>query len=383
MHDCVQCELSLHKLIRSPITEEMIDYVTWKAMTVIPCTLPSRPQCSSDFSSNHDNRYVRRPSTGDPLITPPLYAPNELENTNAALPPPSAPPPPRPSQVQVPPLRQFITDLAQKSSLHTGTLLATLVYLERLRQKLHAVAKGMPCTCHRVFLSTLIITAKYVNDTSPKNRHWARYSSVFSVDEVNLMEKQLLVLLDFQLNISMDELLQHIEFFLPKVGVPPPFPRHRSLMTTAPNHPSISRTCRPHRYSAPANIESGNLSRSDLADKSEEICSDAVTPKLSDGSSSGDEYNEDTLGNPAPSLPSLSELVSSRPPSYHSHCPGIVRRYDATALSFTSNNPYRGRPVFEHPQYAMEKNCSAKIYGSTVLSVTNEPDNVQSSRLRR
>ncbi|KAH8556188.1 hypothetical protein BGW37DRAFT_405478, partial [Umbelopsis sp. PMI_123] len=107
----------------------------------------------------------------------------------------SSQPPPLPGQVAVPPLREFISNLVRKSGLHTGTFLATLVYLDRLRRSLYTVAKGMPCTCHRIFLSTLIVTAKYVNDTSPKNKHWARYSSVFSVAEVNLMEKQLLVLL--------------------------------------------------------------------------------------------------------------------------------------------------------------------------------------------
>jgi len=54
---------------------------------------------------------------------------------------------------------------------------------------------GMHCTCHRVFLASLILAAKYLNDQSPKNKHWSAHSTVFSVGEVNLMEKQLLSLL--------------------------------------------------------------------------------------------------------------------------------------------------------------------------------------------
>lgn len=54
---------------------------------------------------------------------------------------------------------------------------------------------GMHCTCHRVFLATLIVAAKYLNDQSPKNKHWSAHSQIFSVGEVNLMEKQLLSLL--------------------------------------------------------------------------------------------------------------------------------------------------------------------------------------------
>ncbi|KAJ2361994.1 PHO85 cyclin-1, partial [Coemansia sp. RSA 2610] len=47
---------------------------------------------------------------------------------------------------------------------------------------------------------------KYLNDASPKNKYWARYSTVFTVAEVNLMEKQLLFLLDFDLRIDNSDL---------------------------------------------------------------------------------------------------------------------------------------------------------------------------------
>jgi hypothetical protein len=116
----------------------LIDYVTWKAMAVIPCTLPSPPQDSSDFSLNHDYSYMQQFPAEDLPLTPP-NAPNESEKMHTAL--PSAPPP-LPGQVQVPPLREFIANLVRKSRLHTGTFLATLVYLERLRSKLYSVAKG-------------------------------------------------------------------------------------------------------------------------------------------------------------------------------------------------------------------------------------------------
>ena len=104
--------------------------------------------------------------------------------------------------------------------------MSSLVYLDRLRQRLPPVAKGMRCTVHRILLAALILAAKNLNDSSPKNKHWARYSCVrgydgfgFSLTEVNLMEKQLLFLLDWDMRITQEDLLTHLEPFLSPIRV--------------------------------------------------------------------------------------------------------------------------------------------------------------------
>jgi hypothetical protein len=98
--------------------------------------------------------------------------------------------------------------------------MSTLVYLNRLKSRLQPMAKGLRCTTHRIFLASLILAAKYLNDSSPKNKHWANYSVMgyssfgFSRTEVNLMEKQLLSLLDWDLRITEEDLYRELDVFL-------------------------------------------------------------------------------------------------------------------------------------------------------------------------
>lgn len=350
---------SLHRLLRSPISDEMIDYVTWKAMSVIPCALPSPPMQSSDYFVKEDNNRPMQFLSTEAPMSPHANAP--IGNAKHFRFPDA--PAPLPGQVQVPPLRDFIAHLAQRSSLHTGTFLATLVYLERLRKRLNSVARGMPCTCHRVFLATLIVTAKYVNDTSPKNRHWARYSSVFSVAEVNLMEKQLLLLLDFHLSITIDELLNDIDYFLLKDAPPSHILHHRSF---GPDVAGCSSSCDAHRYSMPISLEWSPTFQSYLAD-----ASDDDTPRLTDSSYSSDDFNKDIQSR----IPPMTDLVAPPPASYRQL--GTTSIYDEP-LSYNSNNPYRMQN--DRKPYRVDYNCSPSMYAAATVNQLSNARNYDMHR---
>lgn len=112
-------------------------------------------------------------------------------------------------------LARFIRTLIDYSNVQTPTLMASLVYLNRLRNALPGNAVGMETTRHRIFLAALIVSAKSLNDLSPLNKHWTKYTDgLLTNAEVNLAERELIGLLKWNLAVGEAELIAVLQPFL-------------------------------------------------------------------------------------------------------------------------------------------------------------------------
>lgn len=191
--------------------------------------MASRQLTMADLNKTALDHFVYQPVSRDMIA----YLANAAQNVISCDPashsrsqlPPSPPDSPESQAVEdktLPTVEEFITQLVVSSNVQVPTLMSSLVYLNRLKARLQPQARGIRCTAHRIFLASLILAAKYLNDSSPKNKHWANYTNIatdcyqfgFSRTEVNTMEKQLLFLLEWDLRIDEHDLYREFDFFL-------------------------------------------------------------------------------------------------------------------------------------------------------------------------
>jgi len=114
--------------------------------------------------------------------------------------PPPAPPPP------APPLANFIAYALHRTRLHACVTFTALFLLQRLKTRFPA-ARGS--SGHRLFISAFMIASKVVCDDMYSNKSWCVVGQgMFSLKEINQMEREMCNYLEWKLNFNPAELAE-------------------------------------------------------------------------------------------------------------------------------------------------------------------------------
>ncbi|KAJ7148268.1 hypothetical protein C8R46DRAFT_1231285 [Mycena filopes] len=101
----------------------------------------------------------------------------------------------------------FVSLVVERAEVLLPTILAALVYVARARP--HLVIACEEWALERVFLGALILAAKYTNDSTLKNAHWALCTGVFGKRDIARIEREFLEVLDWELGVSEKDILAH------------------------------------------------------------------------------------------------------------------------------------------------------------------------------
>ncbi|CAG8554739.1 10113_t:CDS:2 [Dentiscutata heterogama] len=121
---------------------------------------------------------------------------------------------------QVISLRLFIQETLRRSRTSWNTLQIALFYLLRIKPKISTLPvstktnnKGDPATCgRRMFLASLIISSKYLQDRNYANSAWSKISGL-PIRDINAIERRFLILIDYNLFIK-DNIFKNWSNFL-------------------------------------------------------------------------------------------------------------------------------------------------------------------------
>ncbi|KAJ7614797.1 hypothetical protein FB45DRAFT_936085, partial [Roridomyces roridus] len=179
----------------------------------------------------------------------------------------------------------FVSRVLCRAQVTPATLLVALSYLDRASDKLCISVDEW--ALERVFLGALICAAKYANDSSLRNIHWAMCTGIFGSADIGRIEAEFLDVMQWRMGVSEAGGMAHREGLMAAIGVSvvarplplPPRPQHRhtsstssttssvpSLSPPSPRSPSLSPSLSPPTPPLPAYLPIVPIDTNALAD---------------------------------------------------------------------------------------------------------------------
>ncbi|KAI5960155.1 PCL2 [Candida pseudojiufengensis] len=252
-------------------------------------------------------------------------------------------------------LTEFIKNLINYSNVQTPTLMSTLYYLNKLRNHLPANAVGMETTRHRIFLSCLILAAKSLNDSSPLNKHWTKYTNgLLNLYEINLAERELINLLNWNLKINESNMILLLQPFLLPIKQQLIL-KHKELSIKKLNYYKLS--YKPNS-STSSSLASASQSSSSINsyNSNYSLSSSNSNYSLISNTSSTSSYSDERIPlsnksiNNLPSLPILSKKMDDKQ---------LQQQYQYQSYSQYQTQYQQPYPQ-NHPQYQQQQHQKSK-----------------------
>lgn len=116
-----------------------------------------------------------------------------------------------PSGPAPPALLDYLTRMLRLTKMNKETLLSSVLYLESLLAK-HPSLVITPQNASRLLLVAAMVSSKLVNDVPLSNSFWASISGTFTLEDVNRMEAEFLLFLDFDLAVDPELFDEYMSF---------------------------------------------------------------------------------------------------------------------------------------------------------------------------
>ncbi|KLO14928.1 hypothetical protein SCHPADRAFT_888947 [Schizopora paradoxa] len=100
----------------------------------------------------------------------------------------------------------FVHKVLRRAEVTMSVVIGALTYIERARSHLRIAVEEW--ALHRVFLGSLILAAKYLNDSSLKNAHWALCTRLFGKRDVARVEREFLDVLNWELAVKENDVAE-------------------------------------------------------------------------------------------------------------------------------------------------------------------------------
>jgi hypothetical protein len=142
---------------------------------------------------------------------------------------PEYPPNTQPSQSQVK-LPNFVAYALHRTKLNTCVVFAALVLLQRLKARF-PTAKGS--SGHRLFISAYMLASKVLCDDTYSNKSWTIVAQgLFTLREINQMEREMCGYLEWELTVDKDILANFEAMVTKDFSAPGPWPTYSLQMVS-------------------------------------------------------------------------------------------------------------------------------------------------------